>query len=236
MQVVSNQFDWIFSYGGQDVAYIIVFALSTSKRPNLHLQSILICIHISILVPCNWIANNMHHASTCLPVFSELVIFWRVERFVCSDRNSFCYKSHCWSSSSHFLLFPSAYVNVLQQTFRSANTYSNAPTCKTHKRWNAIFTLYSFPLRHFSSQVAPLGSSSSAPTAHQTRTKTLVSAMFAFELIHTWGWAQIFAWLTGPRRQLNQGWRQNWNSLVCDVGCRNWRTTSANGAFFNMPY
>ena len=145
MQVVSNQFDWIFSYGGQDVAYIIVFALSTSKRPNLHLQSILICIHISILVPCNWIANNMHHASTCLPVFSELVIFWRVERFVCSDRNSFCYKSHCWSSSSHFLLFPSAYVNVLQQTFRSANTYSNAPTCKTHKRWNAIFTLYSFP-------------------------------------------------------------------------------------------
>ena len=60
------QFHWIFSYGGQDVAYIIVFALSTSKRPNLHLQSILICIHISILVPCNWIANNMHQPPSSL--------------------------------------------------------------------------------------------------------------------------------------------------------------------------
>ena len=40
-----------------DVAYIIVFARTTSKRPNLHLHSISICIiHISILVvPCNWI-------------------------------------------------------------------------------------------------------------------------------------------------------------------------------------
>ena len=58
-----------------DVAYIIVFARTTSKRPNLHLHSILICIHISILVPCNWIPTICTPGLLSLPVFSELVKF-----------------------------------------------------------------------------------------------------------------------------------------------------------------
>ena len=61
------------------VLYIIVFAWSTSKRANLHLHSILICIHISILVPCNWIATSAVHLK--LSVFSELELFnfeWQI--------------------------------------------------------------------------------------------------------------------------------------------------------------
>ena len=94
-----------------EVAFIIVLARTTSKRPNLHLHSISICIiHISILVvPCNWTANNMHPGppQPWLPVFSEPVKFQTGALYVVIQ---------CWSSSSsHILLFHSAHVTAGNQ-------------------------------------------------------------------------------------------------------------------------